>query len=108
MRWSIARLLGRVPSKDERARLAALGASDAELIDAMGRLLEKKVSVYSSDLIVYEYEAMKSAERRSQRTQVRKQEREDRIKRQKDCRRCDGLGYFFVGVSGIQECDCRK
>ncbi len=104
----IIRLLGRVPTKDEKARLSDLGASDTELIEAMGKLIEKKVHVYSSDLIVYEYEAMKSAARRQNRDVERRSERERRLQQQRDCRKCDGLGYFFVGVSGIQECDCRS
>lgn len=104
----IIRLLGRVPTKDEKARLTSLRADDDDLIAAMGQLLEKKVNVYSSDLIVYEFEAMQSAARRLNREQARKVEREEQTRRQKECRKCDGLGYFFVGVSGITECDCRK
>jgi hypothetical protein len=104
----IIRLLGRIPTKDEKFRLQDLGASDGELVEAMGRLIEKKVDIYSSDLIVYEFEAMRSAHRRQQRDQVRKEKQEVRQERQKTCRSCDGLGYVFVGVSGIQECETCK
>jgi hypothetical protein len=104
----IIRLLGRIPSRDEKFRLQDLGASDGELVEAMSRLLEKKVDIYSSDLIVYEYEAMQSSKRRQQRDLARKEEQEERHTRQKGCRNCDGLGYVFVGVSGIQECESCK
>lgn len=104
----IIRLLGRVPTKDEKIRLQDLRASDAVLIEAMGRLIEKKVDIYSSDLIVYEVEAMASARRREQRDTERKAGAQARQEKQKGCRSCDGLGYVFVGVSGIQECEaCR-
>lgn len=104
----IIRLLGRIPSRDEKYRLQNLGATDGELVEAMGRLIEKKVDIYSSDLIVYEFEAIQSARRRQQRDQARRVEQEDRQSRQKKCRACDGLGYVFVGVSGIQECESCK
>lgn len=105
----VIRLLGRVPTKDERVRLRELGASDVELIEAMGRLIEKKVDIYSSDLIVYEHEALKSAQRRKAKDVERREVKELRETRRKTCRTCDGLGYVFIGVSGIQECEaCRN
>ncbi len=104
----IIRLLGRVPTKDEKARLQELGASDTELIEAMGQLIEKKVDIYSSDLIVYEFEAMQSARLRQEREVAMKTDQELRHARQKECRSCDGLGYVFIGVSGIQECEACK
>lgn len=104
----LTRILGRWPSKDESARLVELGAEDEELVEAMSSLLSKTDNVYSSDLIVYEVESLRSRRRRIQRKTRSDEERAAQAARQKACRKCNGLGYVFIGVNEIRECACRK
>ena len=104
----LTRILGRLPGKDETARLVELGAEDEELVEAMSSLLSKTDNVYSSDLVVYEVESRRSQKRRLEKKNRSEEERAAQQARQKACRRCNGLGYIFIGVNEIRECSCRK
>ncbi len=107
-RETIVRLLGRAPTKDECERLRECGASEESIIEAMSSLLSRTSSIYTSDLIVYEYERLQSAKRRREREERLRRERERRLERQRRCPRCKGLGFVFVGADRIRECECRK
>jgi hypothetical protein len=104
----LIKLVGRPLTKDERMRLADIGASDTEIIEAMSSLLSKTTQIYSTDLVIYEYERLRSRARQTERYERSKEEREEILARQKGCPRCEGLGYIFVGVNNIRECECRK
>ncbi len=104
----IGGILGRKLSKMEAERLAELGADDSSLIEAMSSLLSRTKKIYSSDLIIYEYEQIRSNERTSSKYAQAKAQRKEQIERQKNCMRCGGLGYTFKGLSTILECKCRK
>ncbi len=104
----LVKILGRALSKSEKDRLMDLGATDAELIEAMSSLLSKTKQVYSSDLVIYEYERLKARDRQAAKYERFKAERDAQHERQKSCKRCEGLGYVFVGLNNVRECDCRK
>ena len=104
----LTRILGRWPTKDESARLVELRAEDTELIEAMSSLLSKTDNIYSSDLIVYEVESIRSQKRRLNKKERSHVAKENQLARQKECRKCNGLGYIFMGVNEIRECTCRK
>jgi hypothetical protein len=104
----IGKMLGRSLSKAETHRLADLGANDQNLIEAMSSLLSKSQKVYSSDLIVYEYEQIESNNRTSSRYEMAKVNRQGQIEKQRNCMKCGGLGYIFQGLNNIHECDCKK
>ena len=104
----LVKVLGRALSKSEKDRLLDLGASDAELIEAMSSLLSKTKQVYSSDLVIYEFERLRARDRQAAKYEKFKAERDAQHERQKSCKRCEGLGYIFVGLNNVRECDCRK
>lgn len=104
----LIKLVGRPLTKDERMRLADIGASDTEIIEAMSSLLSKTTQIYSTDLVIYEYERLRTRARQTEKYERSKEEREEILARQKGCPRCEGLGYIFVGVNNIRECECRK
>jgi len=104
----LVKLLGRPLSKSEHDRLQDLGATDPELIGAMSSLLSKTTQVYSSDLVIYEYERLKARDRQAEKYERAKADREAQLSRQKSCKRCEGLGYVVVGVNNIRECECRS
>lgn len=104
----IVAVVGRDLTRDETERLTDLGAPEELLLKAVDNLIAKNVEVYSSDLVIYEYESLKSAEKRKQ-DDVRKREAAEQAKQKsRACKRCSGLGYIFIGVNTIKECDCRK
>ena len=104
----LVKVLGRALSKSEKDRLMDMGASDTELIEAMSSLLSKTKQVYSSDLVIYEYERLRARDRQAAKYEKVKAERDAQHERQKSCKRCEGLGYIFVGLNNVRECDCRK
>jgi len=104
----IYKILGRNLSKIETERLADLESNDQELIEAMSSLLSKTKKIYSSDLIVYEYEQLQSNRRTSSKYERAKVERYELIEKQKSCMKCGGLGYTFQGLNNVLECDCKK
>jgi len=104
----LVRIIGRPLTKDERERLADVQATDDEFIHAMRSLLSKTSEVYSSDLVIYEYERLCSLERRALHKERAKEQREQQIERQRKCMKCEGLGYIFAGLNNIIECDCKK
>lgn len=104
----LVKVLGRALSKSEKDRLMDLGASDTELIEAMSSLLSKTKQVYSSDLVIYEFERLRARDRQAAKYEKFKAERDAQHERQKSCKRCEGLGYIFVGLNNVRECDCRK
>lgn len=104
----IVGVVGRDLTRDETERLSELGAAEDLLLKAIDSLVAKNVEVYSSDLVIYEYESIASSERR-RADDVRKREAASVAKgKSRSCKRCNGLGYIFIGVSTIKECDCRK
>ncbi len=104
----LIKLLGRPVTKAERDRLVDLPASDTEFITAMSSLLSKTTKVYSSDLVIYEYERIKAQENKVEKYERAKEGRQESLQRQKECKRCEGLGYVFLGANNIQECECKK
>jgi hypothetical protein len=104
----IVGVVGRELTRDETERLTDLGAPEEFLLKAVDNLIAKNVEVYSSDLVIYEYESIASAEKRKA-DDVRKREAAEQAKvKSRACKRCAGLGYIFTGVNTIKECDCRK
>lgn len=104
----IVSVVGRDLTRDETERLTDLGAPEELLLRAIDSLIAKNVEVYSSDLVIYEYESIASAEKR-RADDVKKREAVGQAKeKSRSCKRCQGLGYIFIGASTIKECDCRK
>lgn len=104
----IVAVVGRDLTRDETERLTDLGAPEELLLKAVENLVSKNVEVYSSDLVIYEFESLKSSEKRKQ-DESRKREAAGQLKeKSRSCKRCQGLGYVFIGVSTIKECECRK
>lgn len=99
----VVTLLGRELTKDERNRMDALGAAEADIAEAIEKLQARKVQVYSSDQIIYEYESLQ-LQKRQQASDARKTTpRINAI-----CPQCNGTGYLFVGKSSLRICDCKK
>ncbi|MBI4863404.1 MAG: hypothetical protein HY815_24525 [Candidatus Riflebacteria bacterium] len=104
----IVNLIGRDLTRDEMERLADLGAPEENLLKAIDNLAAKNVAVYSSDQVIYEYESLASIEKRKA-DETRKREQAEQVKeRVRSCKRCNGLGYIFIGVNTIKECACKK
>lgn len=104
----IVSVVGRDLTRDETERLTDLGAPEELLLKAIESLVNKNVEVYSSDLVLYEYESIASAEKRKA-DELRKREAAGQAKeKSRACKRCSGLGYIFIGVNTIKECECRK
>ena len=104
----IVAVVGRELTRDETERLTDLGAPEELLLKAIDSLIAKNVEVYSSDLVLYEYESIASAAKRKQ-DDLKKREAVGQAKeKSRACKRCSGLGYIFIGVNTIKECDCRK
>lgn len=104
----IRNALGRKLTRDEKARLEVLGARDDDLRRALDSLITRGVELYSSDRIIYEYESLVAGDRRSAEEERRRTRREEQRRRQLQCKRCNGLGYVFIGANVIDECTCRK
>lgn len=96
-------LIGRPMTKDETARLSSLKAPDADLIEAVRNLEDRKIKLYSSDQVVYEVETLQMKRRQEQEHQAAV-----RSKRGPTCTVCGGTGYLFVGNKSIKVCDCRR
>lgn len=104
----IVSVVGRELTRDETERLTDLGAPEELLLQAIDNLIAKNVEVYSSDLVLYEYESIASAAKRKV-DEAKKREAVGQAKeKSRACKRCSGLGYIFIGVNTIKECDCRK
>lgn len=104
----IVSVVGRELTRDETERLTDLGAPEELLLQAIDNLIAKNVEVYSSDLVLYEYESIASAAKRKV-DEAKKREAVGQAKeKSRSCKRCSGLGYIFIGVNTIKECDCRK
>ncbi len=80
----IAQAVGRELTKDERTRLEELGAPEAGLLNALGSLESRQVEIYSSDLVIYEYESKRSSERRAEEDSRRKAEADHGIDKKFD------------------------
>jgi hypothetical protein len=104
----IVSIIGRELTRDETERLGDLKASDDHLMKAIENLMSKHVEIYSSDQVVYEYESIVSAEKRKAEELRRRGHAEEKKQRSRNCRKCSGLGYIFIGINTIKECDCRK
>jgi hypothetical protein len=104
----IVTALGRDLTKDERERLDELGANEAQLLQVMDNLEARQVELYSSDLVIYEYESVKTSTRRATEGERRRSEMNEAKQRQRTCKKCAGLGYIFIGVNVVEECVCRK
>lgn len=96
-------IIGRDLTKDEKDRLEALGASDDDINEAIDRIQSRKIQVYSSDQIIYEYESIQ-LQKRQQVSEARKTG-PNRIKA--ICAKCGGTGYLFVGKSSLRVCECK-
>lgn len=96
-------LVGRTLTKDEKARLDALGAADNDVIEAIEKLQARKVQIYSSDQIIYEYEAMQHQRKQAGGVDPRFMPK----KPTSICSLCGGTGYIFIGKSSLRVCDCR-
>lgn len=104
----VVAVVGRDLTRDETERLTDLGAPEDLLLRAIENLIAKNVEVYSSDLVLYEYESIASSAKRKQ-DELRKREAAGQAKeKSRSCKRCAGLGYVFIGVNTIKECECRK
>ncbi len=104
----IVNALGRDVTKDERERLDEMDASEALLLQVMDNLEARQVELYSSDLVIYECESLKTSTRRATEGERRRTEMSEAKQRQKACKKCSGLGYIFIGVNVVEECVCRK
>ncbi|MBI3890530.1 MAG: hypothetical protein HY303_03265 [Candidatus Wallbacteria bacterium] len=104
----ITEAVGRDLTKDERTRLEELGALETGLLEALQSLEKRQVEIYSSDLVIYEYESRRASERRAAEDNRRKAESDQAKSRQRACKKCNGLGYLFIGVNTVEECACRK
>ncbi|MBI4870851.1 MAG: hypothetical protein HY814_04715 [Candidatus Riflebacteria bacterium] len=104
----IVQALGRDLTKDERERLEELHATEALLMRVMDSLEARQVELYSSDLVIYEYESLQTSVRRSGEDDRRRTEISQARQRQRTCKKCNGLGYVFIGVNVVEECVCRK
>ncbi len=104
----IRNVVGRALTKDEQGRLEEL-RPDEDLLDRSLESLEaRKVEVYSSDLVIYEYESLRTSERRTEDDTRRRSEMDEAQTRQRTCKKCNGLGYVFIGVNTVEECSCRN
>jgi hypothetical protein len=104
----IVAVVGRELTRDETERLSELGAPEELLLRAVDNLIAKNVEVYSSDLVIYEYESIASSEKRKADDSRKREAAEQAKVKSRTCKRCSGLGYIFIGVNTIKECDCRK
>jgi len=104
----IVSIIGRDLTRDETERLGDLKASDELLMKAIDNLISRHVEIYSSDLVIYEYESIVSADKRKADELRRRGHAEEIKQKSKSCKKCNGLGYIFIGINTIKECDCRK
>jgi len=104
----IIALIGRSLTRDEQERLDDL-KPELDLLDqAIDKVEAKKIEVYSSDQIIYEYDSIQGQIRRGQDDIRRRDESHKAKERVKSCKKCKGMGYIFLGVSTIEECSCRR
>lgn len=100
-------LLKRGLTEDEIARIDALGASEEELNIAIDGVEFKKVSFYSLDQIVWEYEMIQRAKTQKPVDRLPPGARGKARKRTQDCKKCGGTGYLLSKQS-VKPCDCKR
>lgn len=104
----IIALIKRNLTRDEEERLSDLRAHDDLMHRAIDNLESKGLEIYSSDQVIYEYESLLGQIRR-QEEEIRKREAASQARdRVKVCKKCKGMGYLFIGVNTVKECECRQ
>lgn len=101
-------LIKRNLTRDEEERLSDLRAHDDLMHRSIDNLETKGLEIYSSDQVIYEYESLLGQIRR-QEEEIRKREAASQARdRVKVCKKCKGMGYLFIGVNTVKECECRQ